>query len=239
MAKSIIAKTASTYLSAFMAMVFPNLCVVCSRNLLRHERAICKPCEERLPTTGFHQQKSNIVERIFWGRVAIANATAYLFYRKDEQAQKILHAIKYKGNLALGNKMGKLMGQSLLLTDWHGEIDVIVPVPLHPKKQKLRGYNQSEVIANGIAERLNVSVSTDYLIRQRFTDTQTRKGRYDRYKNMADVFETINHDRLAGKHVLLVDDVVTTGGTLEACASKLLEVPGVKVSIATLAYAVN
>lgn len=225
------------YAWALISLAFPNLCMVCARHLLKREKEICKPCADRLPYTYFHKLPANAVERVFWGRVEVVHATSLLFFRKGEQAQQILHAIKYKGNHALGEEMGRLLGEALWQSEWLKEIDLIVPVPLHPKKLRMRGFNQSETIARGLSECVNIPYSCDVLRRALFTSTQTRKSRYERYQNMEGVFAVADAQLLEGKHVLLIDDVLTTGSTLEACAQKVLEVNGTKVSMATLAFA--
>lgn len=226
-----------TYSASFVSLLFPNLCVACARHLLPRENGICRICTSRLPYTFFHKLPANVVERVFWGRVEIARATSLLFYRKGEQAQNILHAIKYHGNHTLGHEMGRMLGDALLQSDWLKDIDLIVPVPLHPRKQRMRGFNQSEIIVRGLSACVNIAYSSDVLARVLFTSTQTRKNRFERYQNMEGVFAVTDVPMLQGKHVLLVDDVLTTGSTLEACAHEILKVPGTKVSIATLAYA--
>jgi ComF family protein len=234
---SALSQALKSYSSALLSMVFPNLCVVCANHLLAHEKGICKPCENHLPMTNYHLMPSNAVERIFWGRVKIEYAASHFFYRKGEGSQKILASIKYKGNKELGERMGELMGESLVQAHWHNQIDCIVPVPLHPKKQISRGFNQSEVIAKGLSKTANIPTEFQLLKRLSHTETQTRKGRYDRFTNMNNAFG-INHNKtLPDKHFLLVDDVITTGGTLEACACQLLSIPNAKVSILTLGYA--
>ncbi|MFT3740926.1 MAG: ComF family protein [Breznakibacter sp.] len=225
------------YGAALFSLVFPNLCLICACHLLKHEKGLCRICASRLPQTRFHELKGNAVERVFWGRVDIAHATSYMFYRKGEHAQKILYGIKYKGNRELGEEMGRLLGEALLQASWITAIGLVVPVPLHPRKQRIRGFNQSEVIVRGLSQCLNIPYSNDVLVRLSFTSTQTRKTRYERYQNMEGVFAVKNAALLEGKHVLLVDDVLTTGSTVEACVQEILKVPGTAVSVATLAFA--
>jgi ComF family protein len=232
-----ISQTLKSYSSALLSMVFPNLCVVCANHLLAHEKGICKPCENHLPITNYHLMASNAVERIFWGRVKIEYAASHIFYRKGENSQKILASIKYKGNKVLGERMGELMGESLTQAHWHNQVDCIVPVPLHPKKMKSRGFNQCEVIAKGLSKTTKIPTDFQLLKRLSHTETQTRKARFDRFTNMSHAFGINTEKKISPKHFLLIDDVVTTGGTLEACASQLLTIPNAKVSILTLGYA--
>jgi ComF family protein len=230
-------KEVKVHSDALLLLLFPNLCALCGRPLIGREQAVCRICVERLPRTFFHRLPANAVERVFWGRVKIERASALLFYRKGEHAQQILHGIKYKGNRELGNEMGRLLGLDLLSSEWIGQVDVIVPVPLHKRKERMRGYNQSDLICRGLSSVCQVPVSVGNLIRIRETATQTRKGRFERYMNMEGVFFVAEPDKLVGKHVLLVDDVLTTGSTIEACANAILKVSGTRVSVATLAYA--
>lgn len=189
-----------------------------------------------LPETGFHMHSENTVEKLFWGRIKIENATAFLFYDKQSKYGHLLHAFKYKGYKEIGLFLGELLGSRLLSTSFN-EIDLIVPIPLHLGKLHSRGFNQSEVFGQGIARVLNKPVVDGALKRKIFTSTQTRKGRFDRWKNVEGIFEVVNPDLLKNKHILLIDDVVTTGATLEAAGNEILKVEGTKLSIATLAYA--
>jgi ComF family protein len=190
-----------------------------------------------LPVSNFHWHPGNKVEQLFWGRVHIENATAFFAFNKGSNYQHLIHFIKYKGLKELGFETGRRFGISLLESIRFSSVDVIVPVPLHPKKQKLRGYNQSEWIAKGISASMKKPVSIDNLKRNLHTSTQTRKNRFERWENVENIFEVTRPDEFAGKHILLIDDVVTTGSTLESCAFQLLQIENVKVSIATLAFA--
>lgn len=224
-------------LSDFSGLFFPGLCVTCGQRLVSQEEYVCMACWHDLPMTNFHLMPDNKVAKLFWGRLHIENATAFFSYKKGSKYQQIIHSVKYKGLKELGFVTGKKFGFYLSESDDFKNIDVIVPVPLHRKKEKKRGYNQSECIAQGIAEVLEKPVATNNLYRKVHTSTQTRKNRFERWQNVEDIFEVRNKDEFVGKHVLLIDDVVTTGSTLEACACPLLELPEIKVSIATLAFA--
>lgn len=181
--------------------------------------------------------RDNPVAQTFWGRVNIENACAYFFFTKGSKYRPILHKLKYKGQREIGVELGTQFGQALMKSDLYKGIDFVVPVPIHPKKLRVRGYNQAEAIAEGIAKVIGAELSTNHLIKTEFTETQTRKSRAERVLNVAESFSLKKPKELEGKHLLLVDDVITTGATLETCAAKLLEVQDSKVSIAALAYA--
>lgn len=216
---------------------FPTLCVTCGNRLITQENFLCIDCWYDLPVTNFHHRSGNKVEQLFWGRVQIENATAFFAYNKGSNYQQLIHFIKYKGQKELGLETGRRFGMSLTESPQFNSVDIIIPVPLHPKKQKKRGYNQSEWIAKGISESMKKLLSVNNLCRNLHTSTQTRKNRYERWENVDNIFEVIQSGEFEGKHVLIIDDVVTTGSTLESCALQLLKIENVKVSIATLAFA--
>jgi ComF family protein len=188
-----------------------------------------------LPATNFHKEHDNPVAQSFWGRAAVEYATAAYFFRKGNRVQKLVHQVKYKGQKEMGTVLGREMGKSLRDSSFI-EVDLIAPVPLHPQKYRKRGYNQSEWIARGIAEMLEKPMDVQTLVRRIFTTTQTRKKRYDRWENVDSGFGLTNPDSFTGRHILLIDDVITTGATLEACIHAVLSAPGTKVSVATLAF---
>ena len=217
--------------------LFPSLCVTCGNRLISQEKFLCIDCWSDLPVTNFHLNAENKVAQLFWGRVNIDFATSFFAFNKGSNYQHLIHFIKYKGMKELGFETGRKFGYSLLESAGFGSIDIIIPVPLHPKKQKIRGYNQSEWIAKGISETMKKPVSVDNLRRNLHTSTQTRKNRFERWENVENIFEVAQPEVFEGKHVLLIDDVVTTGSTLESCALQMLKIKNVKVSIATLAFA--
>ena len=221
----------------FLELLFPTLCVTCGKRLVTQEKFLCIDCWLDLPVTNFHHHTGNKVEQVFWGRVKIEFATAYFAFKKGSNYQHLIHFIKYKGMKELGFETGRRFGISLLESTGFCSVDFIVPVPLHPKNEKMRGYNQSEWIAKGISESMKIPISVDNLRRNLHTSTQTRKNRFERWENVENIFEATRPDEFEGKHILLVDDVVTTGSTLESCALQLLQIENVKVSIATLAFA--
>ncbi|MFK5856029.1 MAG: ComF family protein [Bacteroidota bacterium] len=221
----------------FLNLFFPNLCQACEKPLVKHENVLCLSCLYKLPKTNFHLHENNPISRIFWGRVDIHAATAFLFFNKGGSVQKLIHQFKYKSKIETGKYLGELMGNALMKSDLFNTIDVIIPVPLHKKKLHIRGFNQSDIIANGLSNTMHVPVLVNTLIRTKHTETQTRKARYTRWENVKGKFGINNPQTIEGKHILLVDDVLTTGATLESCAQTLLETPNTKVSLATLAYA--
>lgn len=182
-----------------------------------------------------HQE--NPISRVFWGRVKLNAATSFLFFNKGGNVQELMHALKYKNKKEVGIYLGELLGQEIKNSPLFNHIDLVIPVPLHPKKYRKRGFNQSEVIAIGINNVIRAKIDPTSFVRMVNTDSQTRKSRYNRWENVKGVFGILNEDQISGKHILLVDDVLTTGATLEACAATLLNVENTTVSVATLAYA--
>jgi len=220
----------------FISLLYPNLCASCNSSLFKGEREVCTRCRSYLPYTRFHNEKDNPVAQLFWGRVNVENATAYFVFRKGSRFQKLLHKIKYQNQQNLGVELGRWLGHELKQTDFNS-IDFIIPVPLHPKKLQKRGYNQSELLARGISETMNKPMDNNILKRVIENPTQTRKGRYERWTNVEGIFQLSNVESASDKHYLVIDDVVTTGSTLEACISAILKAPGTKVSVAVLAMA--
>ena len=190
-----------------------------------------------LPKTNFHLDNDNPVAKIFWGRVSIHSAAAFYAFNKGGKVQHLVHQLKYKGRQEVGVSVGKLYGYELMQSDYFKTVNTIIPVPLHPKKQKKRGYNQSDCFAQGLSKSMKVEVDYKTLYRAFESETQTKKSRFNRWKNVETIFQLRDLNTLQGKHVLLVDDVITTGATFEACAQTLLQVPDIKVSIAAMAYA--
>lgn len=225
-----------TYFDDLLSLLFPNLCCGCGTSLYAGESQICSSCLYQLPYTDHHLHQENKVARQFWGRIPCHAAMAMLFFRKGGNVQQLIHHLKYSNRPELGVKLGQLLGERLLLSPYFKDIDLLVPVPLHIKRERQRGYNQSAAIAQGIAKILQLPLSSSHLLRKAPTDSQTRKGRYLRFENMSKAFEVNNAEALKGKHILLIDDVLTTGATLEACGSALLQCGVDKVRFATLAF---
>lgn len=230
---SILKESAQDFLDLF----YPRLCAACERRLLKHEMVLCEYCKVNLPKTGFHLKRDNVVEQHFYGRMPFGFGTAYYYFTKGGKVQNLLHNIKYSERPDIGFHIGKQFGNELKETPEIGNIDLLVPVPLHKKKLKKRGYNQSEQIAKGMAARLSKPVEANNLIRKIFTMTQTGKSRYSRWENVEGIFNVEDHTRFQDKHILLIDDVITTGSTLEACGMAILKSCNAKISVATLAVA--
>jgi ComF family protein len=219
------------------SLFFPNLCLGCGQPLIRGEETICSICHFHLPKTYYHNDPDNPLNRVFWGRVNIEAVAAYVFFQKGSTVQHLLHQLKYRDKPEIGFRIGKWYGQDLSYADPFRDVELIIPVPLHPNKLRKRGYNQSLMFAEGLVAVMQASLEDRCLFRKVDSKTQTRKARYNRWENVESIFAVRNPDKIRGRHVLLVDDVITTGATLEACAQALLGVPGVKVSIVTIAYA--
>jgi len=221
----------------FVRLFYPNLCMVCHNDLAAGESVICTSCLYYIPRTKYWYDAENPVAKIFWGRVMVQNACSFFFFAKGSRYRKLLHHLKYSGKKEIGFALGKEFGYELNRGRLYEKIDFIVPVPLHPKRLKQRGYNQAEEIAKGLEESMGLPISTENLVREGYTETQTRKTRTERVKNVSKAFRLRKPNEFEGKHILLVDDVVTTGATLEECATVVLEAEDAKVSIVTLAYA--
>lgn len=217
-------------------LFYPHICNGCGSDILSDESLLCSKCFINLPVTNFAMNPNNPIEKIFWGRIPLVAAHSEYFFSKSTLIQHLIHQLKYKGNTEIGHYLGALMGKTLLESK-RFNIEGLIPLPLFPDKQRKRGYNQAAVICDGIAEVMQIPVLNDYLIRQHSTETQTKKHRTERWENVAESFAVQQASFLKGKHVLLVDDVVTTGATLEASAQKLLAIQDLQISIATLAFA--
>ena len=224
-------------LADFIALRFPNICASCGKSLYKNEHSICTYCSYYLPKTNFHLDSNNPVAKIFWGRVAVHSAASYYGFNKGGKVQHLVHQLKYKGQKHIGSTIGKWYGHELKYCDDFNTVNTVIPVPLHPKKQKRRGYNQSDPFAEGLAESMGAEADLKTLYRAHESTSQTKKSRFSRWQNVESIFQLKSTEPLQGKHVLLVDDVITTGATLEACAQTLLQVPEIKISIATIAYA--
>ncbi|MCL2097167.1 MAG: ComF family protein [Bacteroidales bacterium] len=219
----------------FIALLYPRLCEACGASLHRHEEVLCLHCLYHLPRTDYWKEAGNSIEQLFWGKIRLEHVCALFFFNKGSRYRHLLHKLKYKGKKYIGIELGRRLGLELKSAALYQTVDTVIPVPLHPKKQRRRGYNQSEQIAIGIAEATGWNLDTQSVCRHEFTATQTRKSRLDRWRNVAEVFAVKRPSALQGKHVLLVDDVITTGATIEACAQHLINIEGCRVSVAALA----
>jgi ComF family protein len=228
--------TLQSYFQGFASLIFPRYCAACGHALYMNENILCLRCYAGLPRTGFHHDPENEVAQMFWGRIPAEYATAFMYFAKGSRYQQILHELKYNGQKQIGIAMGHMFGNEIKNTPFSGA-DLIIPVPLHPVKLKTRGYNQSELIAQGISEILHLPLETTLVSRVIDTRSQTHKSRYERWENVRHIFHCKNPEALKNKHVILVDDVITTGATLEACASCMVPVEGIKISLLSLAFA--
>jgi len=220
------------------SLVYPRICVGCSRNLFKHEQYICNKCYVTLPKTNYHLMRENPVQKTFYGRADIALASSFLFFQKKGSVQKMLHALKYKGKPDVATLLGKWYAQDLQKQNMFLQYDYIIPVPLHKKREQKRGYNQSLFFANGLSEVLHIPVLNNALVKTKFTETQTYKSREERVENTFSSFNVRQPELINNKHVLLVDDVITTGATTEACILQLQKTAGVVVSVASIAYTI-
>jgi len=221
----------------FFGLFFPDNCVSCNQQLVRGEEVICMNCLYHLPRTNFHLRDDNPVAKTFWGRVPLQKATAYYYFSKGSKFRKLIHRLKYNGQRHIGVFLGKHFAGELQKANYLESIQRIIPVPLHPAKERKRGYNQSFYIARGMSQASGIPLDARSLVRITASETQTRKSRFERWKNVGEIFPVVAAEKLMNQHILLVDDVITTGATMEACAHKILEVPGTKVSAVALAYA--
>jgi ComF family protein len=218
-------------------LFFPHLCYGCHGDIIARHQLLCSRCQARLPHTQFEQYALNPVERIFFGRLPLEAAFSSLYFTQQSLVQQLLHQLKYQDKPELGVYLGRLMAEQMQLSPRFAGLDALVPLPLFPAREKKRGYNQAAALCEGMAEVLSLPILTKAIVRTQHTDTQTRKSRTARWENINGRFELRDAAQLAHKHLLLVDDVVTTGATLEACGQVLLSAEGVKLSIGTLACA--
>ena len=218
-------------------LFLPANCPVCGKRLFSPGEVICLRCEQGLPRTGFRDNPENRVNMIFWGRVPVEIATSLLGFEKGSAYQSLLHDLKYRQNRRVGYYLGRLLGEELKESSY-SVCDMLIPVPLHPKKYRTRGYNQSELIARGASGVLDIPVIPDLLLRSVHHESQTRLGRYERYENVAGSFQLSKKAAdLNGSRILLIDDVITTGSTLEACVKVLVDSYHCRVYVATISCA--
>lgn len=220
---------------SFLHLLFPHVCDGCGSDILSKHSMLCLQCMEAIPQTDFENKPGNPIEKRFYGRLPLEEATASYYFSKESLVQKLVHQVKYKGNKELGIQLGQLMGD-LLKRSGRFAVDAMIPLPLFPVKEKKRGYNQSALLCEGIRVHLPIPILTNVIARPEHTETQTKKGRIERWKNMEGKFVLTNPAAIAGKHILLVDDVITTGATLESCGTELLKAENVKLSVACLCY---
>lgn len=224
-------------LSDLLALFFPRLCLLCGEPLVEGEKCLCLNCLYGLPRTNYHLRKQNPAEQLFLGKIQVEKATSFLHYEKGGKVQQLIYAIKYKGEKEAGFQLGRQAALALQEKGFFEGIDILLPVPLHPQRQRKRGYNQAEWIARGVASVCLLPIENEALARTRKTHTQTHKNVFDRWTNVQNIFSIKSESALKGKHMLIIDDVLTTGATIEACAGCILQIEGSRISILTLSIA--
>lgn len=230
---------ANLFFKGLLDLLYPELCFACQSRHPMPGSTVCVHCNYHIVPTDYHLQDQNPLLDKFWGRVPLRHASAFFNFSKGGLLQSLIHQLKYGNRPEIGVELGKLYGYRLKESPHYQDVDMVLPVPLHPKKEHQRGYNQAACFAQGLAEGLDCEWSREALIRQTFTESQTKKSREERFQNVNKVFAVTQPHRLADRRLLLVDDVITTGATLEACALELLQVHGVELSLAAIALANN
>lgn len=217
---------------------FPDYCPSCRNRLTEYESSVCLDCLSKIPQTNYHKEKDNKLEEFFAGRIPFERVAAFAYFVKGGTLQPLIHELKYKNNPELGVFLGKLCGDSLFDSDFIKNIDYIVPIPLHAKRQKERGYNQAWELAKGISGRTGINLNESVVVRSVNNPSQAKsESREARWANVENAFSLTNTTLFENKHILLVDDVLTTGSTIEACARELLKIKGIRISIYTLGVA--
>ena len=224
------------HLHALASLFFPHLCAGCGSHMLAYSQSICIRCLSRLPETGFFSQPDNPVEKTFWGRIPVQAAGSRYYYTGSSRMKNILHELKYGGNRECGISLGRLIGHSLLASGRFTGIDIAVPMPLFEAKKRLRGYNQAALLAEGASAILQIETDDGIVKRTMNTSTQTKKGRTERWENVKEGFMIPQPSAVKGRSVLLIDDVVTTGASMEACGRALLDAGCNGLFIATAAF---
>lgn len=215
-------------------MFYPSSCIICETHLVQNEKVVCSSCRHQLPETGFIDNPNNLIKKSLIGRVPINAGTALLFFRKKSIVQKLIHDLKYKGRQDVGAFFGQWMGVQFNESAIYKDVEGIILVPLHPTKQKLRGYNQLTVFGKALSKELSIPVYDNVLVKVGESNSQTKKNRFSRFEKINERFYLQDTRILEGKHILLVDDVFTTGATIEACANEILKTPNVRISVATM-----
>ncbi len=224
------------FLKDIFNLFFPDVCLTCKNQLLKNEVVICTSCRHDFPLTNYTNIANNHLEKQFFGRVPIKEATALFYFHKKGKIQQLIHELKYKNHQEIGSLLGNWLGEEIKNSKRFNNIDFIVPVPIHPKKLKKRGYNQLTTFGKTLKSVLEIPFIETELLRKDATETQTHKGRFDRWENVKNMFELKNTNVFENKHILLIDDVMTTGATLEACSNQLLKCKNCTISIVVMAY---
>ncbi len=226
---------AGSIFSDFVSLFFPRDCSGCHESLVKGEDLICTKCILEMPRSNFHLYQENPFFLKFRGRIPVKHVMSFLKFSKSGSVQQVLHALKYRNKPELGEMLGRIYGRELRMSGFQDSFDLIIPVPLHAYKKKRRGYNQSEEFGKGLSSELGVRCTEEFLVRSAMTSTQTKKTKLKRWENVREVFEIRNQEGISGKRILLVDDVVTTGATLEAAGAQLLKAGASELSIGCIA----
>lgn len=224
------------FLKDIFYLFYPNLCINCESSLLQNEKFLCAICANDLPIINDNEHVNVTLQSTFYGRVPVQNVRSFLYYQKAGITQKLIHQLKYKNQPEIGTFLGNWFGNELLTSEVFSTIDYIVPVPLHYQKEKKRGYNQVTLFGKELSKILDIEYKPNILVRTSTTKTQTLKQRFERFSDSNTKFKLTDETIFENKHVLLVDDVITTGATIEACANELLKTKNITISVATMAY---
>lgn len=220
-----------------MSLFMPRTCLICGRPLLENEGSVCILCRYNIPLTGFAKRKDNPVKLIFENMMPVESATAMFWFIGGTEWQRVIHKFKYSGRWFFAQKMGEWLGEELRDSGNFDDVDLIIPIPLHFRRRLMRGYNQSEQLALGVGRKLGVKCDFGSVRRCVYNDSQTSKIDVERWDNVEEIFEVRNAKRLRGRHILLVDDVITTGATISSCATTIIRAceGDVRISVASLA----
>ena len=226
-----------TLINDFLSLIYPRYCEACGSNLYKHEDLICNQCIITLPHSNYHLSPANEINLLFAGRVPLIHALCIFNFEKSGRVQKLIHALKYQNQMGLGIWLGNYYANLLKVNSILEDVDLLIPIPLHKKKLKQRGYNQSECFAKGLSEVFERPMLNNCILRLSETSTQTKKKKFERWQNVEGVFKINNPSILENKHVLLVDDVITTGATIDAAWQTIKDIEGIKISVISIAFA--
>lgn len=227
----------SSKIRAMLNLIFPRLCILCYNETPNEGQEFCIECLINMPYTNHFKVKDNHAAQKFWGRFEYEDVASLINFYNYSDVKWMMHRLKYEGRKDIGYKLGLMAGKRMFVSDSFKDVDIIVPIPLHPEKRAKRGYNQATYFALGISEILKVPVREDVIIKHIYTKSQTKMGRIERIRNVFHSFRLVDKHGIQGRHILIVDDVLTTGATIEACARKLMEAKDVKLSIVTACLA--
>lgn len=226
-----------TLINDFLSLIYPRYCEACGSNLYKHEDLICNQCIITLPHSNYHLLSVNEINLLFAGRVPLVHALCIFNFEKSGRVQKLIHALKYQNQMGLGIWLGNYYSNLLKANSILDDVDLLIPIPLHKNKLKQRGYNQSECFAKGLSEVFERPMLNNCILRLSETSTQTKKKKFERWQNVEGVFKINNPSILENKHVLLVDDVITTGATIDATWQAIKDIEGIKISVISIAFA--